>query len=460
MLRNIAVVSLAMALSLAHVKADGHAKSNSPQACGAANATVQQICNDSGGKRRRESHEGDMVSCDDVKMMAENVCLFADQLQMAVAMHETHCKTRLRRDAHLGAAEDSGSHLEAHVKKMCSTRMRRDRHAMGANHTQTNAAEACKGHRMRKDAHMKNETSCDCLTQDICKAYQTLSGLQAQIATIQAIEAHSSDTPDLPDPVPEGCADTCTMSPQSCDDVKKFTADGGCAASCAEDFKKQVTDLLCAAAPSGPPPNPEPADCVDTCTEAPTTCELVTAMIGENGCAAGCSAAFKEASKKYVNCKGPTTPASKTESKAPPTAEEKARAAEKALAAFDAACSGEAAGEAAGNGSRSRRDAHAAKLCAGSRMRKDAHANACDGKRMRKDAHGHTNCECLKQKFCAAQRVAAADPVSTGAATAGGATTVAATGGSDTTTAPEGSSAVTLVAGVFSFVGITFAQLL
>ena len=44
---------------------------------------------------------------------------------------------------------------------------------------------------------------------------------------------------------PDSCASACPDTRPTCDDVKKYTAEGGCAFACAPDLKKHATEHFC-----------------------------------------------------------------------------------------------------------------------------------------------------------------------------------------------------------------------
>jgi len=278
-------------------------------------------------------------------------------------------------------------------------RSRRDDHAAklcpAKARRDSHEKDACAGARMRKDGHSKAEKSCDCLKQIFCAALDTE---KAAAEKAKAAAKRAKDTADALKAVVSGCpAPTTTAAPgrsRRADHVKKL-----CGAKTRRDGHAK-----------------------DACADS------------------------KE--KKSCDCLKQEFCAAQKKS----AVDDRAQAVTDTLATYDAACPATTAAP-----GRSRRDAHAAKLC-DAKARRDGHAkDACAGSRMRKDGHStaEKSCDCLKQEFCAAKTAAAADapPATT---TAAPTTKPAAKAPGATTTAAEESSAFQMassVAATFAAVG-------
>lgn len=118
-------------------------------------------------------------------------------------------------------------------------------------------------------------TTCKCGT--MCSPMET-----------QEIQYVCSSLPTMDKPPP--CAATCPNVAPTCEMVKSWMKDGGCAASCSADIRSQGLQAACAkdSPEMGPPP------CAKSCpqTEQPT-CDHVKNWMKDGGCAATCSADIK-----------------------------------------------------------------------------------------------------------------------------------------------------------------------
>jgi len=114
------------------------------------------------------------------------------------------------------------------------------------------------------------------------------------------IAAEKDAAPELiaPQDGPPACASTCApLKPtDECEDRKKLTAEGGCAATCGQlikdDILKVCPDSIGSAIDK----------CTKTCSRPPLACYEAKEMLETGGCASGCDQAVKEHLKDSFCC--------------------------------------------------------------------------------------------------------------------------------------------------------------